>query len=1309
MKFCRIGVHALLKTCQRVVGVSQTLLGAVSGAVSGELRGALSQVLSAALSRSLCCVAGLIRLAALWLGAGLLASAVQAQVPGFVVTEYTSEEGLPSNLVKDAIFDAQGFLWVATDGGLVRHDGVESALVRDASGAPVLHTKALHLKRDGQILLAADSGVWAVAHQKGRSTATRLPVSARLSYPKMVFEDTRGRVWVGDQTRIIVSDHGQDTEFEVPPAAVSTHSVRSFQAVDLADGSVLFASSTGALLRWFAGARELVELKGENQTLTDGLTGLSAFPDGSVWASHKDGVARLTLQMGSYHVDRVWPAPLVSSVVKMPWGVLLGGVRGLWALKDGAAEPISLGFDQIKGVQRVRLGPLGQMAVATDTGVLVFFPQPFEPVSSHVQGGIQTVAPFRDGMVALVGADNYLSASVNWYRTPGDGGWTVQRLSPLIESAHTLVAHEDMVWVLGGAGLLHAYDDRGVLREKIQLKVSGRGSGVGLASCGSMLWAAVERRGIGSLLSIDKARRVRTWAKAEGVEAPPRFVRCLGGELFAAFDSDSTPLMRLNGERFEVVAEALAPQVMGHQFNDVQRLPSGEFLIATNQGLWKVSPKGRERLEIFGGAGASDVVRAIALSQEAWGIWVGTSRGVANLSEAGVLNFQRGEGISNPTVGLRSVALDEWGQVWVSHFRGLARLSPHYRLQSMPPPYLTPLSDLTEPLHYKDTLLMAARAPFYPAASVQYQYRVDGGPWVNHGPFDPISVRGLTQGNHQIEVRSGGRGLAWSSPVAVSFQVAPPWWRTPWILIALATTAALLLSLSVMALRSRRGVRMAQIQLLKNAEAIESQHRKISDLLRNMRQGIFSINNDLLVEPEYSAACVDLLQRDPAGQPAEVLLSPTDSKAQAAWREGLRDVLDERDPRRQALYRSLLPQEIQLADRVLSPDYIALNEGLMIALTDITPQKRLQERIEREARRVELIGAAVADADDFFGSIEEFRAFMAGGAPLWAVADLAVLYRKVHTFKGTFNQLGFFELPKVLHAVEERLRHPADDVAARQAIDAVFDGAGLDALARDLEAVNAALGSEFVMRKGVVTLDAEQADAVVGLVQSHLQSDAVARSPVLQSLAHIRHLSLLKELQGLEREVQRLARRLGKQVLPLQVGGVHAWLQPEVYRPLLNNIGHVIRNAVDHGIELPQRRFEMGKAEAGRITILTQRVVAAFQAGEAGDQRRASEGDRLRIDIADDGAGIAVDALRDAARAAGWGERADTAELLELVLADGVSSKDAVTEHSGRGVGMGSLAQEVEALGGHLSLSTTEGAGTILSITIPWPQDPAAA
>ncbi|ARJ65153.1 hypothetical protein WV31_05510 [Magnetospirillum sp. ME-1] len=500
------------------------------------------------------------------------------------------------------------------------------------------------------------------------------------------------------------------------------------------------------------------------------------------------------------------------------------------------------------------------------------------------------------------------------------------------------------------------------------------------------------------------------------------------------------------------------------------------------------------------------------------------------------------------------------------------------------------------------------------------------------------------------------------------------------VLDLLATQASISLENAQLYTEMEERVRDRTRELAETLGTVKHKSEQVSALLDNSGQGFLSFRADLIVEPEFSLPCLAFFGGSPAGRPIDALLAPDDPQARETIRAGIREALTEDDVFRAELYLSLLPGEITVAGRTLKAEFKRLDRAIMAVLTDVTGEKQLAAQVERERTRLEMIAAAVTNSTDFFNAVDEFIAFVESGPAPWRQRSQAALYRAIHTFKGTFNQLGFHLLPAMLHEVEGELRplehgmHMAVGVFARD---------WQSVIAADLETVRSALGDDFMARRGVVTISMDQAKRFERFARGLLEKGEIPK--VLEEIAAIRMISLRQAILDFDKMIQDLSARLEKEVAPLVVTGDDIQVDPEVFGHLLRSLGHVFRNAVDHGIESPDSRLSSGKPEVGTITCAI----------------RHRDGE-LDIHISDDGAGIDVEMLRRRAEqvvtadAGQWG-------LADLVFADGVSVRAAASEMSGRGVGMGAVKATVEDLGGSVRVSTVPGRGTEFLLRIPIP------
>lgn len=188
------------------------------------------------------------------------------------------------------------------------------------------------------------------------------------------------------------------------------------------------------------------------------------------------------------------------------------------------------------------------------------------------------------------------------------------------------------------------------------------------------------------------------------------------------------------------------------------------------------------------------------------------------------------------------------------------------------------------------------------------------------------------------------------------------------------------------------------------------------------------------------------------------------------------------------------------------------------------------------------------------------------------------------------------------------------------------------------------------------------------------------------SALNIRMLPIGSTFNKFKRLVRDLSQELGKEV-ELTTDGAETELDKTVLEKLNDPLVHIIRNCLDHGIELPAEREKAGKSITGLVKL------SASQSGG-----------NVLIEISDDGAGLNKDAIKAKAIKNGLipenAELSDT-EIFSLIFAPGFSTAQTVTNVSGRGVGMDVVKRAIEALRGNVEVNSNPGVGTTITLKLP--------
>jgi two-component system chemotaxis sensor kinase CheA len=189
-------------------------------------------------------------------------------------------------------------------------------------------------------------------------------------------------------------------------------------------------------------------------------------------------------------------------------------------------------------------------------------------------------------------------------------------------------------------------------------------------------------------------------------------------------------------------------------------------------------------------------------------------------------------------------------------------------------------------------------------------------------------------------------------------------------------------------------------------------------------------------------------------------------------------------------------------------------------------------------------------------------------------------------------------------------------------------------------------------------------------------------------ILEVRMVPLEQVFDKLARMVRKLGREVGK-AIDFEVAGGDVELDKLIVEELSDPLMHLIRNAVDHGVEAPDARRRLGKPEAGRVRLSA-----------------AQRGNHVQIVVEDDGAGLDEARIRQVAVERGLASEAAVADLsrreaINLIFTPGFSTARQVTTLSGRGVGLDVVKNNIAELSGIIDLATESGVGTRFEITLP--------
>jgi len=333
------------------------------------------------------------------------------------------------------------------------------------------------------------------------------------------------------------------------------------------------------------------------------------------------------------------------------------------------------------------------------------------------------------------------------------------------------------------------------------------------------------------------------------------------------------------------------------------------------------------------------------------------------------------------------------------------------------------------------------------------------------------------------------------------------------------------------------------------------------------------------------------------------------------------------------------------------------------------PERRRPSRVRGEQVRVqaELLDSLV----NYSGEISIYRARLEQQIGVYRF-NLAELHQTINRVRDQLRQFEIETETQILHRIE------------REAEDRNLD---FDPLEMDRYSNLHQLSRSLVETISDLHSIQELLDNTTRETESLLLQQSRVSTDLQEGLMHARMIPFAGLAPRLRRIVRQAAGELGKTV-ELTLDGAEGEMDRNVIERIIAPLEHMLRNAVDHGIERPEERKAAGKPETGAIRIAFHR-----------------EGPEIVLQVADDGRGINHEIIRERAVERGLiaeNVQLSDSEVMQFVLQTGFSTADKVTQISGRGVGMDVVNSEVKQLGGSLLIDSSPGQGSIFTIRLPY-------
>lgn len=450
--------------------------------------------------------------------------------------------------------------------------------------------------------------------------------------------------------------------------------------------------------------------------------------------------------------------------------------------------------------------------------------------------------------------------------------------------------------------------------------------------------------------------------------------------------------------------------------------------------------------------------------------------------------------------------------------------------------------------------------------------------------------------------------------------------------------------------------------------------------ITNHMQGAFTIDKSLSVVGAYSTTCDHIFDRLIIGCNITELYSVADGD-RILLKETLEMIFDPRYPFKDG-FIALLPESLEREGRLYQINYSIVERSgilLRITLSDITRSIELENQMTEERKTYQFVINALKSRQEVGYFIERTNLFLDRiqdhGFTPYHQAEL-------HTLKGNLGQFGFFKFEQSVHLVEDALQEHYYD--AEKLLNILRLG-----FQESVAILEDFIGLHF-FDDGYGQLSLTKEEAIeLEVAYKEVLVDASKSDDFEDLIRNIRYINLKDMFNRYGEYVIRLSQDTEKNIFPFEPSGDNIKVSPEKAEHLLRVLVAVFRNAVVHGIETPEKRLEVSKGSFGKISCELNLVNGNIQ-----------------LTISDDGAGIDIAFIISKALQYGVITKHETEvmseeEKLNLIFESGMSQLEDVDILAGRGIGLYSVKEAVEGMGGSVSVSSVMGQGTNFNIVVP--------
>jgi len=733
--------------------------------------------------------------------------------------QYRVNDGLPSDIVKGCTQDSLGYFWIATDEGIAKYDGVTFTSYREVTHSN--YAKGFYTTRSGRLLAFADLDLFEIRNLgdtvifKTVCAVARTASDTTLSYPKQLFEDAQGDLWISESQAVVKLHNNTLKRYPFDIANRSPQFLRSFSFFEDRKHDLFISSYQGNVFRYNAG-RDVFEAT--DKKFPPGVEFVDTETDRLVIGS-VDGLSQATLLDGGGFKAPVLTLkiPFVSFARAIGKHRYLVATRGttqvIGDLAHGTITPLS---KSINNINHIYISPDSDVWISGNEGWLLMKDNLFH-------GANEQVADFIESVVEDAAAANlYYATRTTLYAYDRIHKKNTKLLDIPAGYFQSLVAAPEGIWAANAFKVLLFAN--GKIKKQFDFSNNSRFVTGLIRDVYGDLWLAIP--GLAHVYRIDKSQSLRHFSVPLGREGVINMLHeGRDGIYVASTGKDSYLFFKSRNDSLFRNVSVPVDFALHSDFNVTDIAEAGGAIwLASSEGLLKFDRRHLARTDIgkrFTGLPVKSVHPYASdklLITTALGMLLyDPHTGASDL-------FNESSGLLSNTITPRCLLVDSHQRVWVGTAKGLCYSTrPLTLLNKTPQPQFVQVvvngkkdaARTAHPIGYGSFLAVQVSCITFPENEVIFQYRLLPDENWRATTESEIRFSALTAGDHTLEVRAKKNGpFAWSDLARLPFTIAQPFWQEWWFYVACLLVASALVTLTIVAVNARNQKHQAALQAL---------------------------------------------------------------------------------------------------------------------------------------------------------------------------------------------------------------------------------------------------------------------------------------------------------------------------------------------------------------------------------------------------------------------------------------------------------------------------------------------------------------